>query len=147
MSANGAAPAEVEAHVSCRFYVRVAGKAQRAVFTEVSGLQLETDVQEYAEGGNNGYVLRLPGRTKFGLLTLKRGATASNELFDWFADVLRGKATRQHVTIDMYDAAGGLVLSWSFRNAYPVRWVGPQFTAAGAAVAVETLELAHEGIL
>src|SRR4029079_8650692 len=66
-------------HTSNRFYVMIDGTAQ-AIFTEVSGLQIETEVQEYAEGGNNGFVHRLPGRTRVGNITLKRGITGSEQL-------------------------------------------------------------------
>ena len=67
---------------SSRFYVMIDSMAQ-AVFTELSGLQVETEVMEYAEGGNNDFVHRLPGRTRVGNITLKRGITSSNDLFKW----------------------------------------------------------------
>jgi phage tail-like protein len=130
---------------SYRFYVEI-GSAPRALFTEISGLQVETDIFEYAEGGNNSFIHRLPGRTKVSNITLKRGMTTSNELFAWYGQWLNGKHTPQNVTVVMYDTAGNALLRWTFLNAYPVKWVGPQFTANGAQAAIETLELAHEGL-
>lgn len=131
----------------CRFYVMIDGLAH-AVFTEVSGIQVESEVMDYAEGGNNGFVHRLPGRTKFSNITLKRGMTSSNELFIWYMLTLQGKKlTRRNLTVVMYNPAGLLVTAWNYVNAYPVKWVGPQFTAGGTQAAVETLELAHEGML
>lgn len=135
-----------EAYPACRFYVMIDNKAQ-GVFTEVSGLQIEMDVMDYQEGGNNGFVHRLPGFTKVSNLTLKRGMSSSNEFFKWLADIASGKFTRRHVTLVMYDAAGEEVMRWDFLNAYPVKWIGPQFRAPDASAAIETLELAHEGVM
>jgi phage tail-like protein len=134
-----------EAYPGCRFYVMIDGQPQ-GVFTEVGGLQVEMDVLDYQEGGNNGFVHRLPGFTKVSNLTLKRGMTGSNEFYKWCADIANGKFTRRHVTVVMYDAAGVELMRWNFVNAYPVKWVGPQLLASDTAAAVEALELAHEGV-
>jgi phage tail-like protein len=136
---------QTEAYPSCRFYVMIDGQPQ-GVFTEVGGMQVEMDVLDYQEGGNNGFVHRLPGVTKVSNLTLKRGMTTSNEFYKWCADIASGKFTRRHVTVVMYDSAGTELMRWNFVNAYPVRWVGPQLLAPDTAAAVETLELAHEGM-
>ncbi len=135
-----------EAYPVCRFYVMFDEKVQ-GVFTEVSGLQVEMDVMEYQEGGNNGFVHRLPGFTKVSNITLKRGMTQSNEFFKWCASIAGGKFTRRNVSIVMYDTAGEELMHWDFQNAYPVKWIGPQFKASEATAAIETLELAHEGIM
>lgn len=137
---------DVEAIPNCRFYVQIDGINQ-AVFTDVSGLQIETTVQEYEEGGNNGFVHRLPGRTKVSNLTLKRGMTTSNEFFKWCLQMAQGKVVRRNVSVIIYDPTGNTVLCrWDFINAFPVKWVGPQFTAGSNAMAIETLELAHDGM-
>ena len=133
----------VDSHPNCRFYVEIDGMAQ-AVFTEVSGLQLEMEVMEYQEGGNNDFVHRLPGRTKSSNLTLKRGMTSSNEFFNWYAELAQGKITPKNVSVVMYDVKGAELARWNLIKAYPVKWIGPQFNAHDAAAAVETLELAHE---
>jgi phage tail-like protein len=135
-----------EAYANCRFYVEIGGMPQ-AVFTEVDGLQVEMDVLEYEEGGNNGFVHRLPGRTKVGRLTLKRGMTGSNEFFKWCMEITQGKITRRNISVVMYDTAGTERMRWSFEKAYPVKWVGPQFTATGTTMAIETVELAHDGLV
>ena len=131
---------------NCRFYVKIDGMTS-AVFTEMSGLQVETVVTEYEEGGNNGFVHRLPGRTKVSNLTLKRGIVASNEFFNWYAEILQGKLKYRHVDVLVYDSAGKELAKWSFANAFPVKWVGPQLAADGKNAAIETLELAHEGLI
>jgi phage tail-like protein len=134
-----------DAYPSCRFYVEIEG-TKEAVFTEVSGLQSEITVTEYEEGGNNGFVHRLPGRAKVGNVTLKRGLARSNEFLKWHMEIASGDISRRNVTVLMYDPAGKEVMRWNFINAYPVKWVGPQFEADKTAAAVETLELSHEGM-
>lgn len=134
-----------EAYSNCRFYVMMDNIPQ-AVFTELSGLQVEMEVTEYAEGGNNSFVHRLPGRTKVSNITLKRGMTASNEFFKWYMKGLHGKVDRRNISVVMYDTMGNELLRWNFIRAYPVKWIGPQMSGSGNSAAVETLELAHDGL-
>lgn len=134
-----------EAYPGCRFYV-LFGNAAQGVFTEVGGLQVEMDVMEYQEGGNNGFVHRLPGFTKVSNLILKRGMTSSNDFYHWLSDVSNGKLKRRNISVVMYDVAGNELVRWNFTNAYPVKWVGPQLRASDNTAAIETLELAHEGM-
>ena len=136
----------VDGVANCRFYVKIDGMTT-AVFTEMSGLQVETVVTEYEEGGNNGFVHRLPGRTKVSNLTLKRGIVASNEFLNWYSEILQGKLKYRHVDVLVYDAEGKELAKWSFANAFPVKWIGPQLAADGKNAAIETLELAHEGLI
>lgn len=129
-----------------RFYVFIGNKAQ-ALFTELSGLQVETEIFEYSEGGNNGFVHQLPGRTRVSRLTLKQGMVASDELFRWYLDLAYGKKVdRRNISVVMFDEAGAELRRWNFLNAYPVRWVGPSLEAGSGSTAVETLELAHDGL-
>jgi phage tail-like protein len=134
-----------ESFANCRFYVEING-ITAAVFTEVTGLQIETTVMEYEEGGHNDFTHRLPGRTKVSNLTLKRGMTKSDDFRKWCMEVMQGKITRRHVSVIMYDAKGTPLLHWNFIGAYPVKWIGPQFNSTGNAAAIETLELAHQGL-
>lgn len=136
-----------EGLANCRFYVLI-GNEPAGAFTEVSGLQVETTVQEYEEGGNNGFTHRLPGRSKIGNLTLKRGITKGNEFFKWHADVAAGQIgiRKNNVSLVIYSPAGNVMAQWDFEGAFPVKWVGPQLVADGTALAVETLELAHSGL-
>lgn len=140
---NGAA--SVDGHANCRFYVEI-GNDTQAVFTEMSPLQFETTVTEVEEGGSNGFVHRLPGRTKVGNLTLKRGLTGSNALYAWYLEILQGKFSTRNVTVTVFDAAGDEVTHWEFLGAFPVKWTGPQLSAEGRAAAVETVEFAHAGL-
>jgi phage tail-like protein len=134
-----------DAHANCRFYVTLDSVPQ-AVFTEVSGLQLEVAVENYEEGGNNGFVHRLPGRALPGSLTLKRGLARSNELLKWCAEIAQGQVKRRNLSVVLYDTTGNELTRWDVLNAYPMKWIGPQLAADGAVIALETLELAHEGL-
>ncbi len=134
-----------DAYPNCRFYVEVNGKKE-AVFTAVNGLQAEMDVHEYEEGGNNAFAHKFPGRTKVGNLTLKRGITNSNDFLNWYMQIAQGDIVRRNVSVVMYDVTGTELLRWNFVNAYPVKWTGPEFAADGSTMAVESLELAHDGL-
>jgi phage tail-like protein len=115
-------------------------------FSEVSGLQAETEIEEYAEGGLNSYVHRFAGRTKHSPLQLKHGLTLIDGLWWWHQDVIRGKITRRNGTIYLLTAKRIPVLWWNFKNAFPSKWVGPSFHANSSEVAFESIELAHEGL-
>lgn len=117
-----------------------------ATFSECSGLQGEVEVFEYQEGGQNRFVHRLPGRTKWSNLSLKRGLTDCPKLHDWYDEAFQGRVTREDVSVVIYNQAGDAVRRWTIRSAYPVKWVGPQLKASANEVAIETLELAHHGI-
>lgn len=130
-------------HAACRFYVEIGdgGKQIQAVFTELSGLQVEMQTMEYQEGGTNTFVRRLPGPLKVGNITLKHGLTKSNEFLKWCM-----KIERKNVTVVMYDVAGQPVARWHFNKAYAVKWTGPTFTADSSGMALESVEITHEGM-
>lgn len=134
-----------------KFHVEVGG-IMEAAFTECSGLEMSTEVYEYAEGGLNDFVHKFPGRTKHSNVTLKKGFALSNGLFKWYqemADCMRQgkKFTYRPVTIILYTTVQqGKLMRWNLDQAFPVRWVGPTFKTDEIAVAVETLEFAHHGI-
>lgn len=120
-----------------------------AIFSEVSGLEASMRYDEIKEGGQNHFVHRLPTRVEFGNLILKRGYTTDNEFYNWCSSTLRGKIDRRLVTISLVSYEAGPsptpVYSWTFLDAYPVKWSGPQLRAEDRSMAVETLELAHRG--
>jgi phage tail-like protein len=128
------------------------GDVEVAGFAECSGLQIETKVFEYQEGGNNATSLKFPERATFSNITLKRGVTNSTELIDWQMDVANGTFSINHrdmnnnVAIVLQDELGEPVKRWNLIRAFPVKWIGPSMKASSAEVAIETLELAHEGI-
>ena len=118
----------------------------QAVFSEVSGLAIEMAVEEVEEGGNNGFVHRLPGRCKVSNLTLKRGMTRSNEFLKWVLEVAQGKIVPRNLSVILYDIEGKEFIRWNFSGAYPIKWMGPQCKSDDSATAIETLELAHKGL-
>jgi phage tail-like protein len=135
----------LEAFPACRFYVQIGGNTE-AVFTEVRPIELTMTTEPIEEGGQNDSVHQLPGRTRASNLVLQRGMTRSNDFCKWYMNTAPGNLTRQNVTLSMYDVNGKPLQRWTFRNAYPVRWQSSAFEASSTAVALETLELAHEGV-
>lgn len=133
-------------------FVLELGDVEVAGFAECSGLQIETKIFEYQEGGNNATSLKFPERAIFSNITLKRGVTNSTELIDWQMDVANGTFSINHrdansnVAIVLQDELGEPVKRWNLIRAFPVKWIGPSMKASSAEVAIETLELAHEGI-
>jgi phage tail-like protein len=116
-------------------------------FSEVSGLQVETVVHEYQEGGQNGYVHKLAGPTRYpSNLILKRGLTDAETLWSWHQEVVAGTVLRKNGTIYLLDAKGTPARWWHFKEAYPVKWQGPDLRADSNTVAVETIELVHRGL-
>jgi phage tail-like protein len=126
------------------FRVQVS-KLTIGVFTRCSGLEVEYEVMEYAEGGENGYVHKLRGRMRYPNLLLSSGVTKESEMLDWlFSSEEPGQ--RPAATISLLDEAGAVQRSWVFGQALPVRWIGPALIDSGE-VAGESLEIAHTGLL
>jgi phage tail-like protein len=137
--------------LTARFVFTVDG-LEIGAFTEVSGLQVQMDTEDLIEGGNNGFVHKLPKQLKWPNLVLKRGITNSDVLFEWFAqcsgDGLESngdKLSRKHGAISLYDAQGKVVRTWEFTDAFPVKWTGPKFAATSKDLATEELEVVHCG--
>jgi len=114
-------------------------------YTEVSGLTAEIEVMTYNEGGRNDAVHKLPTRMKHPNLVLKRGVTTVKDLQEWALDSFMGP-DRKEITLTMYNQQLEKLRTWSFKNAYPVKWTGPTFNVGQAAVATEALEIVHDGI-
>jgi len=131
--------------LSFQFIVEIKGVSV-AGFSEVSGLDVESAVETFREGGELRFEQQLVGWMKFpSRIVLKRGIADSEELWSWHQDVTRGIVTRKDVSIVLRDSAGNKVRKWIFHQAVPVKWVGPQLRASSSEVAVETLELIHRG--
>ncbi len=116
-----------------------------AYFTELSGLTGEIETLTYNEGGRNDYIHKLPTRMKHPNLVLKRGVSKTKELQDWFLDCYMGP-TRKAVSLTMVNEAGEGVRAWSFDQAFPVKWTGPNFNTQQATTAVEAIEIVHNGL-
>jgi phage tail-like protein len=128
-----------------RFTVQIDGLTTGG-FLEVSGLGTETEVVEFREGGSND-VRKLPGRTKWPPIVLKRGFTGDRTLHDWAtANATTGTVIRRSVLVTVHNAQGQPVARWHIQHAWPSKWEGPSFKSSGNEVAMETLELVHEGL-
>ena len=118
-----------------------------ANFLECSGLKTTTEVFEIEEGGNNQYTHKLPGRTTWENIILKYGVTADISMLSWRNEVLDGSlANRRNGSIIMKNLKGDTIRRYQFFNAWPVSWEGPSFNSGSAEIAIETMELAHEGL-
>lgn len=119
-------------------------------FTEVSGLGSETETVEHKIiGTNNQTIIRkIPGRLKWGDITLKRGITANLDMWDWRKQVEDGDVSgaRQNGSIIMYDQEGSPVAQWDFTDGWPSKVSGPSLGADKNEIGVEELTITHEGI-
>ncbi|MCB9793729.1 MAG: phage tail protein [Alphaproteobacteria bacterium] len=118
-----------------------------AQFTECSGIKSSTEVFEIEEGGVNHRVHKLPGQSRWENITLRYGVTNDTSLLGWRNEVLNdGFKDRRSGAIIVKANNGEEVRRYSFINAWPVAWEGPSFSASGAELAVEMMEIAHEGV-
>jgi len=117
-------------------------------FTEVTGMQIETDVTEYRHGASPDFSkIKMPGLRKFSNITLKRGTFKSdNEYFTWLNTINLNTVERRSVTISLLDETGAPAITWKVKNAFPVKLQATDLKADASEVAIETLEIAHEGL-
>ena len=128
-----------------RFRLEIDG-LEAGGFAEVSGFDTSVDIIEYREGDDVTTPRKLPGLTKYGNITLKWGTSDSMVLYEWLAGITEGTIERKTVTITAIDEAGDDAASWQMINAWPVKYTAPDFNATGSEVAMESLEIAHEGL-
>jgi phage tail-like protein len=128
------------------FLVEIDGVA-RGGFTEVSGLTTDTDAIDYREGADLTLnVRKLPGLRKYTNIVLKRGYTKDKALWEWRKKIINGQTERRSADIILFDEARTEVLRWRVREAWISKWESGPFNAKTNDVAVESIELAHEGL-
>jgi len=132
-------------YLSFRFLVEIQGLIVGG-FSEVAGLQAETEVETIEEGVINDYVHAFPKRTKYPNLILRRGVTDSDTLWKWYQEIVKGKISRKSIFIMLLDSEGDEIWKLHLVEAYPVKWIGPDLKADSTTVAIESLELVHNGI-
>ena len=133
--------------LALRFHVTIDDQGSLGSWSKCDGLTVEYEVFEYQEGGQNDYVHRLPGRCKYQNIKLTRPLDkTSSDIASWVAGQ-RKKVERSNAEIAVLDPAGEVVAKWNLNGVYPVRWTGPSLDASGNQIAIETLELAHNGFL
>jgi phage tail-like protein len=119
----------------------------RMGFKECSGLDSSSEVSKYREGTDPTLAQRqIPGLLTFSNITLKRGITDDHALYDWRDAIMKGTPLRRSISIILRDDQGQEKIRWNIKDCFAVKWTGPTLDAASNAMAIETLELAHEGI-
>lgn len=141
-----------DVQIANRFLLEVDG-IEIGVFTSVSGLQLSIDTEDVVEGGENGFVHKLPGRMTWPNLVFKRGVTDGNALFEWIGKTSGEGFATNHDKLDRHSGAVTVIgsdasrlRSWVLDDVFPVRWSGPQFDSTSTNFLEEELEVAHHGI-
>ena len=132
-----------------KFHFRVEWGGSKIGFTEVTGLNIENEMIEYRDGASPEYhKVKMPGLQKFGNITLKRGMfNSDNEFFQWLNTVSLSKVERRDVSIALLNENHEPVYIWRVKNAFPVKVVAPDLKSDANEVAVETIEIAHEGLV
>ncbi|MCB0258576.1 MAG: phage tail protein [Calditrichaeota bacterium] len=143
--------ARTDPYFAFRFRIVIEGIIEGG-FTELSGLQATTLVEDFKEGGVNNYVHKLPKETTYENLVLKKGLADQDTLWKWHRDVVAGKIKRTTVQIMLLkdrlaNPSDAIAYTWSFKDAYPVKWSGPDLKADGNTVAFESIEIAHHGFV
>lgn len=136
---------KVYPYLSFRFRVEIE-QLEIAQVSEVTGLQFETEIETYEEGGVNDYVHQLPKKTKYPRIILKRGITDLDEFWNWYQEVVSGTFARKNISVILMDVTGEDKWRWNFSQAYPVKWTGPELKAESNTVAFESIELVHNGM-
>ncbi len=130
---------------SFRFLVEIEGMLVFG-FREVSGLEMHREVESYAEGGAES-VRQFAKMTQYPPLVFKKGMTiVPSLLWDWYGELSAGKWKRKDGTIYLMESHGVIACYWNFYQSYPVKWTGPELNAMDSQVAVESIEIVHDGL-
>ena len=131
-----------------KFHYQVQWGGSRLGFTEVTGLTVENELIEYREGNSPEYSkIKMPGMRKYGNITLKRGSfKGDNEFYNWLNTTTLSKIQRRDLTVSLLNENHEPVIVWKIKNAWPVKLQSADLKSDANEVAIETLELAHEGL-
>jgi phage tail-like protein len=131
-----------------KFYFQVKWDSAVMSFEEVSGLDVESQPIEYRHGDSPVYAaIKMPGLKKYGNVTMKKGVfKGDNKFWDWFNQIKMNTIKRVPVTISLLDESGKPTMVWTLINAWPTKITGTDLKAQGNEVAIETIEVAHEGL-
>ncbi len=136
-----------QVHPSYSFVVQIDG-FEDVAFAEATGLGSHIAVVEYRDGSDPAQSVRaLPGLVRYDRLVLRRGVAPNFELWEWHRATAEGNVERRNGTISVLDRGREPVVAWRFRNAWVASYRGPDLLARANAVAIETVELVHEGLL
>ncbi len=132
-----------------KFHFQVEWGGTKIGFTEVTGLEVTTDVIEYRDGASPEYhKIKMPGMQKYSNITLKRGKFKSdNEFYDWWNTHQLNQIERRDITVSLLNEKHEPVFVWKIKNAWPIKVNATDLKSdAGTEVAIETIELVHEGL-
>ncbi len=114
-------------------------------FQDVSGITAEMSIEELIEGGENRFVHKLPLRAKYANLVLKRAMLTDSGLIQWFKDAIENfEFSTSDVIVKLLDSEHEPIVSWTFINAWPVKWTVSDLKATENAIAIDTIELAYQ---
>lgn len=122
------------------------GAAVSGSFTECSGLEAEVAAIEFRNGSEDITVRKIPGLKKFTNITLKRGITGDLDFWNWILEAMDGQVHRAEGSVALLDENRQEVYRWNFRRGWPCKYTGPGLNAANNEIAMETLEICHEGL-
>ena len=131
-----------------KFHFQVKWDSEVMSFQEVSGLDVEAQPIEYRRGDSKEFsTISMPGLTKSGNVTMKKGIFKSdNKFWDWFKEIKMNIIKRVPVTISLLDEGGAPTMVWTLANAWPTKITGTDLKSDGNEVAIESIEIAHEGL-
>jgi len=132
-----------------KFHFSVEWGGTKIGFTEVSGLDVETEVIEYREGSSPEYSkIKMPGMQKYSNITLKRGTfNSDNEYYEWWNTVKLNTIERRDITINLLNEEHEPVVSWKVKNAWPAKVQSTDLKGDGNETAIESMEIVHEGLV
>ncbi|GFE50684.1 phage tail protein [Roseobacter cerasinus] len=132
-----------------KFHFQVKWDDTELAFQEVSGLDIESEPIEYRAGNNPVFsTIKMPGMIKTSNITMKKGVfVKDNAIWDWFSEIKMNTITRKALTISLLDEAQNPTMVWKVQNAFPIKVTGTDLKADGNEVAVESIEIAHEGFV
>ena len=122
------------------------GKSVKGAFMEVTGLGVEIAAIEYRTGSEDITVRKIPGLKKFSNIVLKRGVIGDLTFWKWLAQAMNGQVQRANGSVILFDENRQEVMRWNFTRGWPCKYTGPSLNAKGNEIAIETLEICHEGL-
>ena len=132
-------------HGKFRYKVEIDG-LEAGGFSEASGFDASIDVMEYREGDMVQTPMKIPGLKKYGNITLKQGVADSMVMYEWMIAGVEGEVERKTITITILDETETAAASWQVINAWPTKYTAPDFNATSSEIAIESIEIAHEGM-
>lgn len=131
-----------------KFHFQVEWGGSKIGFTEVTGLEVSTEVIEYRDGASREYhKIKMPGMQKFSNITMKRGTfLGDNDFYNWWNTVALNTIDRRNLIISLLNEKHEPVVVWKVKNVWPVKVQSTDLKADGNEVAIETIEVAHEGL-